>query len=201
MRTAVAILLVALATTLSFFLFTSPPADALISCSPSLRSWFSQGQFHNYKGYAIFYTTSFSLPSPPPSNLPTLVLIHGFPSSSFDFHLMWDELKTHFNLIAFDMLGFGFSDKPWPHDYKIAEQADMVKHLLRQLNVSRFHVFAHDLGVSIGQELMAQQQNGMYLIQFKSNHLVAENTLSIQSIVFLNGGLFPHQHRPIVSLL
>jgi len=84
------------------------------------------------------------------------------------------------------MLGFGFSDKPWPHKYNIKEQAEILKSLVGKLNISTFHVLAHDYGVSVAQELLAQQQYG-------------ENGLTIQSIVFLNGGVFPSQHRPLIT--
>lgn len=41
-----------------------------------------------------------------------MLLIHGFPSSSFDYHKVIEELSMYYNVIMVDHLGFGFSDKP-----------------------------------------------------------------------------------------
>ena len=47
------------------------------------------------------------------SNDLVLLCLHGFPTSSFDWYKVWPDLKLNFNrIIAPDLLGFGFSDKP-----------------------------------------------------------------------------------------
>jgi len=84
------------------------------------------------------------------------------------------------------MLGFGLSDKPYPHNYSIIEQADIYSSLLQKFKVKSVNILAHDYGVSVGQELLARHQYG-------------KNPFQIQSIVFLNGGLFPALHRALLS--
>lgn len=114
---------------------------------------------------------------------PWLLLIHGFPTSSWDWTGVWDTLSAHFNLAALDMLGFGLSDKPRNFDYRVAHQADLQEAMLEQLGVSEAHFLAHDYGDTVAQELLARHN---------------ENSLSfsIKSVCFLNGGLFAEQHRP-----
>jgi len=113
---------------------------------------------------------------------PWLLLIHGFPTSSWDWNLVWDGLAAKFRLAALDMLGFGLSDKPRDISYSIFSQADFQEALLEHLGAGEAHILAHDYGDTVAQELLARQQ---------------EKALSfaIKSVVFLNGGLFPEQHR------
>jgi pimeloyl-ACP methyl ester carboxylesterase len=120
---------------------------------------------------------------------PLLLLIHGYPTSSWDWTFMWDGLKSHFRLAAMDMPGFGLSEKPRDIAYSIAMQADYQEALLAHLGAGSAHVFTHDYGNTVGQELLARHNEGSL-------------SFIIQSMAFLNGGLFPEQHRarPIQKL-
>src|SRR5690606_24530368 len=82
-----------------------------------------------------------------------LLLIHGFPTASWDWSRIWSGLARRFRLIAMDMLGFGFSEKPRPHPYSIFEQADLHEALLAKLGSGACHVLAHDYGDTVAQEL------------------------------------------------
>ncbi|RAI71328.1 MULTISPECIES: alpha/beta fold hydrolase [Pseudomonas] len=113
-----------------------------------------------------------------------LLLIHGFPSASWDWHYLWQPLTQRFRVIACDMLGFGDSAKPANHEYSLLEQADLQQALLEHLNVEQpVHLFAHDYGDSVAQELLARHY---------------ESRVELASCVFLNGGLFPETHRPVL---
>src|SRR3954454_21856477 len=83
---------------------------------------------------------------------PLLVLLHGFPSSSYD----WRELlerETDHAVLAPDFLGFGLSEKPRDHDYTLHWQADMVEELVRREDGRRPVFFcAHDMGTSVANE-------------------------------------------------
>ena len=120
---------------------------------------------------------------------PWLLLIHGYPTSSWDWTFVWDDLKPHFRLAAMDMLGFGLSEKPRDIDYAITMQADLQEALLAHLGAGAAHVFTHDYGNTVGQELLARHNEGAL-------------SFEIRSMAFLNGGLFPEQHRarPIQKL-
>ncbi|WP_051148092.1 alpha/beta fold hydrolase [Metapseudomonas resinovorans] len=113
-----------------------------------------------------------------------LLLIHGFPTASWDWHYLWEPLSRRYRVIACDMLGFGYSDKPRGHDYRLLEQADLQQALLATLGVEGpVHVLAHDYGDSVAQELLARHHEGRF---------------KLASCVFLNGGLFPETHRPVL---
>lgn len=112
-----------------------------------------------------------------------LLLIHGFPTCSFDWFRIWPDLcEADFNPIALDMLGFGLSDKPAYHRYDLMQQADLQVQLLGELDIENCDIVAHDYGVSVAQELLARQKRGR--LPFR-----------IGAVAFLNGGLFPEQHR------
>mgnify|MGYP006271715497 CR=1 FL=1 len=116
----------------------------------------------------------------------TILLIHGFPTSSWDWWKIWPALNRHHRLVAMDLLGFGFSAKPCPHDYRIVEQADLCEALVVTLQLERFHVLAHDYGDTVAQELLARQNAGRGRGQWLS-------------CLFLNGGLFPETHRAVLA--
>ena len=135
----------------------------------SVDAWRDAGTFVDLRGYRMFYRRE--------GRGPALLLIHGYPTSSWDWARIWPELTTRYDVIALDMLGFGESAKPRDHHYSILEQADLQAALLGALGVARVHVLAHDYGVTVAQELLARGA-------------------PIDSVAFLNGGLFPETHRP-----
>jgi pimeloyl-ACP methyl ester carboxylesterase len=140
--------------------------------------WHATGQHFGYHGQRIFFRDE------GPREAPALLLIHGFPTASWDFAALWPHLARRWRMIALDMIGFGFSAKPRGHDYRIAEQADIHQALLRELGVDAFDVLAHDYGDTVAQELLAR-------------HLEApQPSPRLRSVCFLNGGLFPETHRP-----
>lgn len=145
-----------------------------MSHSPALDAWIKVGQFESLAGQQIFCRVQAA-----PGREP-LLLLHGFPTASYDWHPLWDALAARYSLYAFDMLGFGLSAKPRDHDYPIGTQADLCVALLLRHGVRRPHVIAHDYGVTVAQELLARELEGR---------------LGIASVCFLNGGLFPETHR------
>ena len=148
--------------------------------SNDLASWKASGEWLDLCGHQIFVKDEGD------SQLPTLLLIHGFPTSSWDWSGVWDELKIRFRLVALDMLGFGYSDKPNMSTYSIHGQADIVEALVETKSLDEFHVLAHDYGDTVAQELLARQQRGVGSGQWLS-------------CCFLNGGLFPETHRAILT--
>jgi pimeloyl-ACP methyl ester carboxylesterase len=143
----------------------------------ALDEWRAQGQTLDFRGHAIRYWIAGDPAAEP------LLLIHGFPSASWDWHRLWAPLAERYRLIACDMLGFGYSAKPRGHAYSLLEQADLQQVLLAHIGEQRpLHVLAHDYGDSVAQELIARHQDGH---------------LQLASCVFLNGGLFPETHHPV----
>jgi pimeloyl-ACP methyl ester carboxylesterase len=103
----------------------------------------------------------------------TLLLLHGFPTSSYDWSRVWNALAAHRRVVACDLPGFGFSAKPADYSYSLLEQADVVELVLRELGVRRAHVVAHDMGTSVATELLARRAAG--LLHFEIDRLVLMN--------------------------
>jgi pimeloyl-ACP methyl ester carboxylesterase len=158
------------------------------SFSARLADWRARGERREFAGHRVFVHQAGDWSD---ATRPTLTLIHGFPTSSWDWHRLWPELEPRFRLLALDLLGYGFSDKPVDHHYSIAEQADIVAALWRDLGLFQSHVLAHDYGDTVTQELLARQQDE------------ASSATRIASIALLNGGVFPEAQRirPIQRML
>jgi pimeloyl-ACP methyl ester carboxylesterase len=91
---------------------------------------------------------------------PVLLLLHGFPSSSFDWRALL-ALETGHAVLAFDYLGFGLSDKPADVDYTLALQADIAEALAARHAAGRpVFLVGHDIGTSVANELMARDIEG-----------------------------------------
>ena len=114
---------------------------------------------------------------------PHMTLLHGFPSSSHDWHKVAPALGEQHALLMPDFLGFGASDKPDDHDYSLHEQADFVEALWRADGVTETILVGHDYAVSVVQELLARRADGALSVELRAVHL-------------LNGGLYPDVHRP-----
>jgi pimeloyl-ACP methyl ester carboxylesterase len=143
-----------------------------------VATWREEAKFLNVGERRLAYWTT----NEADETKPWLLLIHGFPTSSWDWNMVWDALAAKFRLAALDMLGFGLSDKPRNIIYSIYSQADFQEVLLEHLGVGEAHILAHDYGDTVAQELLARRQEGSL-------------SFAIKSVVFLNGGLFPEQHR------
>lgn len=156
---------------------TSVPGIFPGSESPSLVNWQATGKWFNFGEHAIFSQMG--------GDGEALVLLHGFPTASWDWHRLWPFLLPHYRVYALDMMGFGFSDKPPDYPYSIIDQADLHQGWLEQMGVERVHILSHDYGCSVAQELLARSQEGSL-------------GFSIASICFLNGAIFPEVHKPIL---
>lgn len=140
------------------------------------EEWRSRGIWRDCAGRRTFIVHD----PGPAAPAGTILCLHGFPTSSWDWVPLWSELtKTH-RVVAYDFLGFGFSEKPDVR-LRIDEQADISEALIETLDLGYVHLLAHDYGDTVAQELLARD-NGR-----------ADPRL--QSVMFLNGGLFPETHR------
>ena len=83
---------------------------------------------------------------------PTLVLLHGFPASSFMFRDLLADLSDEYHLVAPDHLGFGHSDAPPVDDftYTFDALADLTHELLAKLGLDRYALYLQDYGAPIG---------------------------------------------------
>jgi pimeloyl-ACP methyl ester carboxylesterase len=90
-----------------------------------------------------------------PSGAPALVLLHGFPASSFMFRDLIPLLADRYHLIAPDHLGFGLSGAPpvTEFTYTFGALAGLTARLLAQLGLTRYAMYVHDYGAPVGWRL------------------------------------------------
>jgi len=145
----------------------------------TIQDWQQSGRYLTHKNkHQIFYQMG--------GQGEVLLLLHGFPTASWDWVKIWPELAKRFTLIAPDFIGFGFSDKPHSYLYSILDQADIALQILRKNKVKAFHILAHNYGDTVAQELLA-----------RATQKESDFDFEIKSVVLLNGGIFPEAHHPL----
>jgi pimeloyl-ACP methyl ester carboxylesterase len=112
---------------------------------------------------------------------PWLTLLHGFPTSSWDWAKVAPALEQRFRLLCFDFLGFGDSDKPRRHRYSIVEQADLTEALWRHFGIVETVLVGHDYGATVVQELLARERTAA----------------RISSVILLNAAVYVRLARPL----
>ncbi len=83
---------------------------------------------------------------------PPLVLVHGFPTSSFDFFALANELSSEFDIHVLDFPGYGLSDKPpEPYVYSLYDDARLLVYAITQVwKLTEYRMLTHDRGSSVG---------------------------------------------------
>lgn len=156
------------------------PAAKAKELHMNAHEWKKKGSFFEFGKHRIFFVTE------PGSGGEPLLCLHGFPTSSWDYHKIWDALAEEYSVYAYDMIGYGFSDKPAGFPYTTADQADVLQTLAAAMGLKSFHVLSHDYGNTIIQETLAREREGKL-------------DFDIETICFMNGALFPETHRPILA--
>jgi pimeloyl-ACP methyl ester carboxylesterase len=101
-----------------------------------------------------------------------VTLLHGFPTTSWDWARTAALLEPDHTVVAVDLLGYGESDKPWKHTYSTAEHADIIESVWSALGVERSVLVGHDVGTSIAQELLAREQNRSLSVELEAAVLI-----------------------------
>jgi pimeloyl-ACP methyl ester carboxylesterase len=117
-------------------------------------------------GVGIFYREA------GPKDAPTIVLLHGFPSSSREFDTLIPVLATRYHLVAPDFPGFGQSEAPPPSSYAYTfdHLATTMNDLLDQLKISKCAFYLHDYGGPVGfRMLLAHPEQVQALIIQNAN--------------------------------
>jgi pimeloyl-ACP methyl ester carboxylesterase len=100
-------------------------------------------------GLTVFYREA------GPKDAPTIVLLHGFPSSSHMFRELIPHLSDKYHVVAPDYPGFGYSEAPAPDQYVYTfdHLADTVDHFLDQKGITKYSIYIQDYGSPIGFRL------------------------------------------------
>jgi pimeloyl-ACP methyl ester carboxylesterase len=138
----------------------------------SVRRWRDGGRMLSTPTGSVFVRSA-------PGSGPTVLFLHGFPSSSYDFRDVTDRFADQ-AWLTLDFLGFGLSDKPRPHRYSLIEQADIVERVVAQhtpdVVTGPVVLIAHDMGTSVATELLARDLNGVL-------------SFDLQKVVLTNGSV------------
>ncbi len=151
----------------------APPRPETVSHPET--AWHAAGTMLPCVGGRVFVRTEGDVHARPPT-----LLLHGFPTSSYDYVRAWSRLPPP--LVALDFLGFGMSDKPKDHGYGIFEHADVILEVLSALSIPAVHLVAHDMALSVAAELFARRERRLLPVELLSA------TLS-------NGGAFADMAR------
>ncbi len=133
------------------------------------HEWHALGTFHTILGKQIFVVDKGTAAK-------TMVILHGYPTSSFDYWMVIDRLSQHFRVIVHDHIGFGFSEKPIDYSYSLIDQANVALALWKSLNLHEVTILAHDYGTSVATEILAQLEEGY-------------NELKVHSLILCNGSI------------
>lgn len=126
---------------------------------------------------------------------PTIVLLHGLPTSSQMFRELIPALADKFHLIAPDYVGFGHSDAP-PREtfaYTFDNLAGHVRGLLEQLEITSYILYMQDYGGPVGFRLFAEkpEQTKGFIIQNANAYLEGVGELPMQAL----GPLWEHRNE------
>ena len=127
------------------------------------NDWKSKGEFITVNDHNLFVIDT----NPLDKNLPVMVILHGYPTSSYDYYKVLPKLRKYYLVIIHDHLGFGFSDKPKNHQYSLLKQADIALQLWNQLGLKNVTLFAHDYGTSVATEIVARHNTGYLAIHIE----------------------------------
>jgi pimeloyl-ACP methyl ester carboxylesterase len=114
---------------------------------------------------------------------PILLLLHGFPTWSFDYADVAEDLARDHRVVTLDFLGYGASDKPNPYEYSVTESADVVEDVAAHLGLTSVRLVVHDYGGIVGQELVDRA-------------LAGSLGFAIEGVVMLNSGIVYRAYRP-----
>lgn len=136
------------------------------------EEWRAGGGYFDWRGHRMFCRVE--------GSGDPLLVIHGFPTASWDWWKLWPALTKAYRCHAVDMLGYGYSAKPRDAAYSILRQADLQEALLAREGVTSYRLLAHDYGLTVAQELLARKG-------------------AVHGACLLNGGMFPESHRPVLT--
>ena len=149
----------------------------------TLKEWVDQGRFIEVNGNNIFIVTAGTAETEGHG----VLIVHGFPGSSWDWSGVVPQVAERTRVVVPDMLGFGQSDKPqtgtFEDHYSLFKQADLYEAVAKQEGLTEVMLVIHDMGQSVGSELMKRQQEGT--LPFHIRHAIVFNGSTLINLVHL----------------
>jgi pimeloyl-ACP methyl ester carboxylesterase len=123
----------------------------------SVEAWRGAGQVLVVGGHEVFVRDEpAAVPDP---DVPPLLVLHGFPTNSYDFASVLPALAERRRVVLPDFVGFGLSAKP-DRRYGIHLSADTIEGVVAHLGLEHVDLLTHDMGDSVGGELLARDLEG-----------------------------------------
>ncbi len=140
-----------------------------------LKKWREKGEILELKGRKIFVHDQ------GPKTDDAVFIVHGYPGSSWDFQGVVERIGDKTRTVVMDMLGFGLSEKPmegtYQENYTLALQADLYEALAEKLGLKSVILVAHDMGQTVGLELMARVEESRTAFRIRHAILLDGSTL------------------------
>ena len=111
-----------------------------------------------------------------PQDAPTLLLLHGFPTSSHMFRNLIPALADEFHLVAPDYPGFGNSSMPTVEqfDYSFDHLAEVMNKFTRQLGLQKYTIYLQDYGAPVGYRLATSHPERIQAIVVQNGNAYQE---------------------------
>jgi len=137
-----------------------------------------------------------------PAN-PTLLLLHGFPTSSHMFRNLIAELSDEYHLVAPDYIGFGNSAAPSVAEfgYSFANLTDAVDTLTKQLNLERFAIYIQDYGAPIGLSIASRSPERITAVISQSGNAYVDGFTPFWDVLFAHARDRPANEEAVRKLL
>lgn len=148
----------------------------------AIEAWRALGSLHRVSGWQVFVADTGPGAA---ARAEPLLVVHGFPTSSFDFAPVVPALARHRRVVLVDLLGYGLSDKP-DLAYTMALQADVVAAVSAELGLERVALLTHDMGDTVGGELLARQGEGSWPVEV-TRRVVTNGSIYIEMAHLTDG--------------
>jgi len=149
----------------------------------AIEAWQARGTYETLRGRRIF---TIDRPADRETPAPPVLILHGFPSCSFDWRRVIDRIGATRRVLLLDFLGFGLSAKPLDHPFSLFEQADIARAFIEVLGLDEISLVTHDMGDSIGGEVLARDLDGA--LPFNVRARVVTNGSIYMDLVRLSAG-------------
>jgi pimeloyl-ACP methyl ester carboxylesterase len=147
--------------------------------------WEAIGRHRDLCGHRVF---TIDAPSIGAEVHEPLLMLHGFPTSSFDYTAVLDPLRSGRRVLLIDGLGYGLSAKP-DLPYTLALQADLVAAFVAELAITRLALLTHDVGDTVGGELLARRAEGSWAVEI-TRRVITNGSIYIEQAHLTNGQQF-----------
>ena len=168
------------------FVFSAAAQDKAKPYPESLQEWVDGGKYIKFEGLDIFVHSSGRAPIKGHG----VLVVHGYPGSSWDFSGVVSKVEKMTKIVVADMIGFGQSETPltgtFKDNFSLLRQADVYEAVAASEDLETVTLVAHDMGQTVGLELMTRQEEGK--LPFRIKHAILLNGSTLVDMVQLTPG-------------